>query len=169
MFWRLLRERSRLRAVKQLDVLDSLAEPGFDRFVQLAADAFNAPISLLTLLHDNTLWIKAATGFETQCMPRQDGFCSHVVDRDEPLEVCDVHADPLFRNLPPVTGAPYVRYYIGAPLKLFDGTGIGALCILDTQTREPASLDQRAYLSGLARQATQALERRAHIRGRLAA
>ena len=169
MIWKLLREYPRLRSVRQPDAFSSLAEPGFDRFVQLAADAFNAPISLLTLLHEDTLWVKAATGFELQCVPRENGFCSHVVHRNEPLEVCDARTNPLFRNLPPVIGAPHVRYYIGAPLKLADGTGIGALCILDTQPRDTASRDQRAYLTGLARHATQALERRAHIRGRLAA
>lgn len=169
MFWKLWKEHSRSRAIKGLDVLDRMAEPGFDRFVEQAANAFAAPIALLTLLNDDTLWIKAATGMELQCLPRRDGFCSHAVERGEVLEVCDARADQFFRTLPPVTGEPYIRYYLGAPLKLMNGTDVGALCVLDTQPREPASRDQRAYLIGLARQATQALEQRAHIKGSLAA
>ena len=169
MFWKLLRERSRARTVRGLGALDNLREPGFDRFVQQAADAFAAPISLLTLLDNETLWVKAATGMELQCVPRDNSFCSHAVDRDEPLEVCDALADRLFQSLPPVTGEPYIRYYIGAPLTLMVGTCVGALCVFDTQPRQPASRDQRAYLIGLARQVTQALERSAHIKGSLAA
>jgi len=169
MFWRMLRERNRSRAVQRTGALDNLAEPGFDSFVHKAAIAFDAPISLLTLLHDDTLWVKASTGLQMQCAPRENGFCTHAVDRKELLEVCDARADPLFAKLLIVTGEPHIRYYIGAPLTLMDGTDIGALCVLDTQQREPASRDQKAYLTGLARQATQALERNAHIKGSLAA
>lgn len=169
MLWKLLRERSRSRAVEGLHVLGNLTEPGFDRFVRQAADAFEAPMSLLTLLHDDMLWVKASTGLGVKCTPRENGFCSHAVDRGEPLEICDARADLVFRTFPSVTGEPYVRYYLGAPLTLLDGTDIGALCVLDTHPRAPASRDQRAYLTGLARQASQVMERNAHIMGNLAA
>ncbi|MGI4731228.1 MAG: GAF domain-containing protein [Janthinobacterium lividum] len=152
-----------------MSILADPAEPGFDRFVQQAANAFAAPFSLLTLLHEDTLWVKAAIGLQMECLPRDDGFCTHAVDRKEPLEVCDARVDRRFQALSPVVGTPFVRYYLGAPLTLMDGTGVGALCVLDTKQRQPASRDQRAYLMGLARQATQALERRAHIKGSLAA
>jgi len=53
-----------------------------------------------------------------------------------------------------------VRYYIGAPLRRLNGIDVGALCVLDTKRRAPASADQKAYLVGLARQASTALEAR---------
>ena len=164
MLWKPIRDRSRSHAIEALDVLQDLAEPGFERFVQQAADAFDAPMSLLTLLHDDMLWVKAATGITVRCAPRKEGFCNHAVDRSEPLEICDARADPVFRTLPSVTGEPHVCYYLGAPLTLLDGTDIGALCVLDTHAREPASRDQKAYLSGLARQASLKMERNAHIK-----
>ena len=169
MLWKLFRERSRSRAVEKLGVLGTIAEPGFDRFVQHAADAFDAPMSLLTLLHDDMLWVRAATGVQMHCAPRNDSFCNHAVDRGELLEVCDASTDPMFQAMPSVLGEPYIRYYLGAPLTLLDGTDFGALCVLDTRAREPASRDQRAYLTGLARQASQAMERDAQIKGSLAA
>ena len=169
MLLKLLRDRLRSHAIEKLGVLTSLAEPGFERFVQQAADAFDAPMSLLTLLHNDMLWVKAATGIEVQCAPRQEGFCTHAIDRGEPLEICDARADPAFRGLRSVTGEPYIRYYLGAPLALMDGTTFGALCVLDTHPRASASRDQRAYLTGLARQASHAMERNAHIKSSLAA
>jgi GAF domain-containing protein len=169
MFLRLLREHSRAKVFKSLDILNGVREPDFDRFVDKAADAFAAPISLLTLFHHDTVWVKASIGFELQCVPKNDSFCSHAVDHIEPLEVCDAREDHRFTKLPPVIGSPFIRYYLGAPLKLMDGTGVGVLCVLDTEPRSPASGDQKAYLTGLARQATQALERRAHIKGGMAA
>ncbi|RYF14839.1 MAG: GAF domain-containing protein [Oxalobacteraceae bacterium] len=169
MLWDFFRERSRSRAVERLGILGNIAEPGFDCFVQQAADAFDAPMSLLTLLHDDMLWVKAATGVQMHCAPRDESFCNHAVDRGELLEVCDASADPVFQAMPSVLGEPYIRYYLGAPLTLLDGTDFGALCVLDTHPRPPASRDQRAYLTGLARQASQAMERDAHIKGSLAA
>lgn len=169
MLARLLRERSRSRAAKALRGDDRPAEPDFDRFVQQVASAFDAPIALLTLVGDTSLWMKAAIGMAPRCLARQESFCTHAVDECRLLEVCDARADPIFAALPPVVESPFVRYYMGAPLVLADGTAVGALCVLDAQPRPPATRDQRAYLSGIARQAAQALERRAHVKGGIAA
>ena len=169
MLWNLLRERARARAVERLGVPAAPTEPDFDRFVEQAAGAFAAPICLLTLIDTNTMWVKACSGFHLRCLPRRHSFCTHALDRDEPLEVCDALADRRFRGLSPVTGEPHIRYYIGAPLRLAGGTDVGALCVIDTRPRPPASPDQRAYLVGLARQATHALERPAHVRSGIAA
>ena len=145
-------------------MVDARHEPGFDRFVQRAASAYDAPVGLLTVLRHGELWIKAARGFDIQCMPRKDTFCGHAVDRGELLEVCDATLDPRFRDLPVVTGAPFVRYYIGAPLTAA-GIDVGVLCVLDVRPRPPASPDQRAYLAGLARQASGMLERHGPKKG----
>ncbi|WP_375244913.1 GAF domain-containing protein [Sphingomonas parapaucimobilis] len=100
---------------------------------------------------------------------RKDGFCHYAVDQDDLLEVCDALADPFFRTLPCVTSEPHVRYYLGAPLTLTHDIDIGMLCVVDTVARPPASRDQRSYLIGLARQAADAIERRADFRNGLAA
>lgn len=168
MLLKVLRERMRSKAVAALDAIGTPAEPGLRRFTEEACHAFAAPISLLTLIHDDRLWVKASTGLDLQCLPKQDGFCTYVVERADMLEVCDALADPFFRTLPPVTGDPHLRYYLGAPLALASGIDVGALCILDTKPREPASRDQRAYLAGLARQAAIMLENRARAKGDLA-
>jgi GAF domain-containing protein len=169
MLLKMLRERMRSKAVAGLETIGTPAEPGVHRFTEQASQAFAAPISLLTLIHDDRLWVKASTGLDVQCLPKQDGFCTYVVERADMLEVCDALADPLFRTLPPVTGDPYLRYYIGAPLTLASGMDVGALCVLDIKPREPASRDQRAYLSSLARQAATMLEHRARTKSSLAA
>lgn len=169
MLLKMLRERMRSNAVAGLDAIGKPPEPGLHRFTEQAAQAFAAPISLLTLIHDDQLWVKASTGLDLECLPKQDGFCTYVVERADMLEVCDALDDSFFRTLPPVTGDPHVRYYIGAPLTLAGGMDVGALCVLDTKPRGPASRDQRAYLASLARQAATMLEHRARTKGSLAA
>lgn len=158
-------ERRRSLAVKALGVLDTPAEPAFDRFVNEAAASFEAPIALLSLIHSDEQWFKAGHGVTLTCISRSAGFCGFALDHSGALECCDPEHDPRFAKLAVVTGAPFIRYYIGAPLKLLSGVDVGALCVLDTVRRPPASRDQSAYLLGLARQASMTLEARAdHLR-----
>ncbi|WP_380786275.1 GAF domain-containing protein [Sphingomonas sp. R86521] len=156
-------ERRRSLAVKGLGVLDTPAEPSFDRFVNEAAAAFDAPIALLSLIHSDEQWVKARHGLTLSCIPRDSGFCGHAIDHEGALECCDPQSDPRFGTLAVVTGDPFIRYYIGAPLRLLNGIDVGALCVVDTVRRPPASPDQRAYLLGLARQAAMVLEARADL------
>ena len=165
MFRSLFRERRRSAAVVGLGILNTPSEPGFDRFVEAAASAFNAPISLLSLIHGDSQWFKAARGLVIDCIPRDSGFCSFTLDQPGILECCDPCADPRFAALPVVTGEPHIRYYIGAPLRRLSGVDVGVLCVLDTAGRQPASTDQKAYLLGLARQASLALETRLDVLG----
>lgn len=157
------RERRRSQAVRGLSILGSAPEPIFERFVATAASAFDAPIALMSLIHDDQQWFKAGRGLAIECIPRDSGFCSFTLDRRDILETVEPQADPRFAHLAVVTGAPHVRYYIGAPLRCASGIDVGALCVLDTKRRAPASADQKAYLIGLARQASSALEARSNL------
>jgi GAF domain-containing protein len=156
----LFRERRRSGAVHDLAVLDLPGDSTCDRFVQAAAAAFDAPIAALSLIHDDRQSVYASHGITTSCLPRGDGFCRHALDRPDVLECCDPWRDDRFARLPSVIGAPHIRYYIGAPLRLLNGVDVGALCVVDTVERAPASPDQKAYLAGLARQAALTLETR---------
>ncbi|EZP53684.1 GAF domain-containing protein [Sphingomonas sp. RIT328] len=169
MLLNLWRERKRAQAVRDLDILGSEREPAFDRFVAAAARAFDAPIALMSLIHDDQQWFKAGHGLVIDCIPRDSGFCSFTLDRPDVFETHDPEHDPRFAHLPVVTDEPHVRYYIGAPLRRVSGIDVGALCVLDTKRRAPASADQKAYLVGLARQASTAMENRLDLLRRGAA
>jgi len=162
----LLQERKRSRAVRGLNVVGSAPEPTFDRFVAAAAQAFDAPLAMLSLIHGDQQWFKASHGLVIDCIPRASGFCGFALDCPDVLEVVDPLSDPRFSRLPGVTGEPYVRYYIGASLQRTDGIHVGALCVADTKVRKAASADQKAYLSSLARQVSKALEGRMELLSR---
>ncbi|WP_415836991.1 GAF domain-containing protein [Sphingomonas paucimobilis] len=83
---------------------------------------------------------------------------------------CSGVSTPPLWHIDAVRGRPPQRYYIGAPLRRLNGAHVGVLCVVDTRRRHPASPDQAAYLMGLARQASTALEARLdrQVRSRLA-
>jgi GAF domain-containing protein len=65
------------------------------------------------------------------------------------FEVTDASLDERFRENPLVTGPLHLRYYCGAPI-IFDGTPLGALCMLDVKPHAPASDQHKKVLTELA-------------------
>ena len=117
-------EAERLRSLNELGVLDSGPEREFDALVQAAALVCGVPISLISLIDVDRQWFKANTGMpgftET---PRDLAFCAHAILQDGIFEVPDATLDPRFADNDLVTGAPDIRFYAGAPLRLSDGIG----------------------------------------------
>lgn len=166
---RLFRRLGRDPAAQLAAAGNGAVELGLTRYVEQIARAFDAPIALVSLLHDDAQIILASLGLPFRCLPRQEGFCRYTVDRRSLFEVCDAADDPRFAKLPSVAGNPGVRYYLGSPVVLFGSTSIGALCVVDVKPRRSASPDERAYLSAVSRQVGQQLERRLRTEGDLAA
>ena len=153
-------ETERLRALTELGILDSAPEREFDALVQAAALVCGVPVSLISLIDSDRQWFKANVGLtgvtET---PRELAFCAHAILEDGIFEVPDATLDPRFADNPLVTGAPDIRFYAGASLRLSDGSNAGTLCVID---RQPRQLDarQREVLGHLAAAAVLALEGR---------
>jgi len=53
----------------------------------------------------------------------------------ELLWIEDANQDPLFANDPMVTGSMHLRFYVGAPVRLADGSTPGVLCVVDDAPR----------------------------------
>lgn len=129
-------EEKRLAAVHGLGLLDTAAEERFDRHARIAAAALDMPIALVTLVDRDRQWFKSHQGFDFSETPRDIGFCSHAILKDEPLIVTDALMDDRFAENPAVVGDPRVRFYAGVPLKAPDGSRVGALCIVDHKPRQ---------------------------------
>lgn len=162
MLRRMLIELKRCNSIDKLNLDPASTDARMDKYVQRVALAFMAPMAMISVVQGNRFWFKARYGLEFQSALRSEAFCEHVLDAAEPLEICDPLAHNLFRNLPIVTGEVSVRYYLGMPLILSNGIGIGSLCIFDTVTRAGASREQLALLKAMAQQAAISLEYQTH-------
>ena len=138
----------RLRALRELLILDTPPEERFDRITAFAAAEFDVPIALISLIDRDRQWFKARVGLAACETSREISFCGHAILQPELFEVVDALADPRFADNPLVLGEPRIRFYIGAPLTLPGGAAVGTLCLIDTRPRRFDAMD-RAILGTL--------------------
>ena len=158
-------ENERLRALLDLDVLDTEPEEDFDALTQLASHICGTPIALVSLVDGQRQWFKSRVGLAATETPREVSFCGHVVESGELLVVPDANADERFLDNPLVTGDPNVRFYAGAPLTDRLGHTLGTLCVIDHAPRQ-LSAEQRHQLVLLSKQVQRLLDLRGTV-GRL--
>ncbi|MBX2881454.1 MAG: EAL domain-containing protein [Granulosicoccus sp.] len=151
-------ESVRLKALRELDIMDTPPDPHLDAVVKTAALVCDVPISLITLLDEERQWFKANAGLSgTSQTTREVAFCHHTIAQNNLLEVNDALKDARFMNNPLVTGDPGIRFYAGAQLTLNDGSTVGSLCVIDRQPRTLTE-KQKNILNHLAEITAQALQ-----------
>lgn len=132
-------ESQRLEALRRLGILDTPPEERFDRIVRLATQLFRVPFSYISLVDDETQWIKSQEGACDLATSREKSFCGHTILTNKAMIVPDARQDPRFAHNPLVVGEPYIRFYAGRPLETDRGCCVGSLCIMD---REPRRLTE---------------------------
>ncbi|MGP1395111.1 MAG: GAF domain-containing sensor histidine kinase [Inquilinaceae bacterium] len=151
-------EQQRLEALRSYRILDTAAEPRFDRLVDIARALFDAPIAVITLIDEDRQWFKAVRGMTVGQTDRDAAFCAHTIMQDEILLVRDAMTDPRFANNPLVIKAPYIRFYVGAPLITAAGFRLGSICVIDTAPRPRPRPSALAALKTLAAMVIDELE-----------
>jgi excisionase family DNA binding protein len=152
-------EQARLAAVAASGLVDSAAEPVFDRLTWLATQVTDCPMALVTVLTSRRQWFKSRIGVDLAETPRDWAFCSHAIVQEKPLMVEDATRDARFAANPLVTGPLHVRFYAGVPLVDAGGYPLGTLCVLDREPRRLRAREIRA-LQELAAIAVEELRRR---------
>lgn len=143
-------EPSRLAALAEYGIESALADPGFDRLVQLAASIFGVPIALISLVEAERQLFASSVGLEVCETSRDISFCAHAIKSDDIMIVPDARADPRFHDNPLVTGVPFIRFYAGSPLRTASGQPLGTLCIIGHQPRQSFGEHDRRNLRDLA-------------------
>ncbi|WNL39747.1 GAF domain-containing protein [Halomonas sp. PAMB 3232] len=151
-------EPQRLAALHHLEMLDTPPDDMLDRLTELACDIFDVPIALITLVDTDRQWFKSHTGLAIQQTPREHSFCAHAVLKNDVLIIEDTLKDPRFVDNPLVIGNPHIRFYVGHPLRPFDGQVLGTLCLIDQTPRYFSEREQR-LLANLAAQVEDLFQR----------
>jgi sigma-B regulation protein RsbU (phosphoserine phosphatase) len=128
-------EEERLSALHSLR-LKARAEERFDRVTRLAAELFHVPMAFVSFIDRDRQLFKAKIGLPVEETPREVSFCAHAILGEHALIIPDAHQDPRFADNPLVTGDPFLRAYMGQPLRAPGGAKIGTLCIADREPRD---------------------------------
>ncbi|HEX5726970.1 MAG TPA: GAF domain-containing protein, partial [Longimicrobiaceae bacterium] len=135
-----VRDPARLAVLRATGLLDSAAEPPFDRLTRLAVKLLGVPAAFLSLVDENRDFYKAACGFGEPLASARElagpTFCHFTVawaTPERPLVIPDTRADPVFREVPTVESLG-VAAYVGVPI-VVEGQAIGSLCVIDGRPR----------------------------------
>jgi hypothetical protein len=154
-----LAEKGRIEALRSYQILDSSPENDYDEITFLASKVFKCPISFISFIDEDRLWLKSSKGFTSYEMERDLSFCGHTILDEDLLIVNDTLKDERFYDNPFVLGSPYVRFYAAAPIISATGYKIGTLCIMDNKISK-LSESEKLYLKYLANRVVKFLELR---------
>ncbi|MDI3404005.1 GAF domain-containing protein [Streptomyces cavernicola] len=141
---------SRVQRLRELGLGDQ-PDPAFDAFADRLAEITGAPFSMVNFIDENRQFFAglhtpqgshagtepggaAAAGAVNRFMPRDHGYCPHVVVRRKALVLEDVCDYPRFAGNP-VVDEIGIRSYLGAPLIDRTGVTLGTICVVDTEPR----------------------------------
>jgi len=120
----------RLQAVNRFLQLDINRKDELQEMVILAAALCYTPIAMITLMDDQTEYIKYGVGTQIKQQVKKDTFCQYLLESDDLMMITDATQDPRFSLNPLVTGEPKIRFYAGCPLITHDGYVVGSLCVM---------------------------------------
>ncbi len=109
-----------------------------ERLLQLTSRILGVPGALLILGdadHQSIASSVRTPALATLHTPAVVALCQHSADADRPLFVADVRARPRTRDAMTLAASGVVAY-ARLPLVAPDGAALGALCVLDTRTRD---------------------------------
>ncbi len=133
-------EVSTKRTVGTVGGIARAVEPDFQAVAESAAAVCTTPISFVSLIDGEDLWVKATVGTNLQSLPRATSFCEHAIASCSLLEIPDTLADPFWRDNIYVETLG-TRFFAGMPVILTNGSVVGSICVID---REPKVLSETA-------------------------
>lgn len=121
---------TRLACIKRLE-LETMPDPEiFSRITTLTTATMGCPVALVSIVEEHRQWFLGRTGFALPETPIEMSFCTHCVEAGQPVLVEDAACDPRFADNALVTGAPFIRSYLGVPIRFEGGEVLGTLCVI---------------------------------------
>lgn len=149
----IIQDHDRLEALRSLCLLDTPADPAFDRLTRLVTRILHVPVALVVLVDANRQFFKSQVGMPepwatNRETPLSHSFCQHVVATGDPLIIQNARQHNLVHDNLAIRDLDVIAY-AGIPLKTDSGEVIGSFCAIDSQPHE-WSADDISILTDLA-------------------
>ncbi|ASJ90154.1 putative bifunctional diguanylate cyclase/phosphodiesterase [Porphyrobacter sp. CACIAM 03H1] len=149
-----MKDLLRLDAIRNLGLEAIPDRDLFSRITLLASTMLGCPIALLSVVEQDRQWFLGRTGTDLLETPIGDSFCAVCIQSEQPMLIADARTDPRLRDNALVTGAPFIRSYLGVPIRTDEGVLLGALCCISPEPDafRPEQIAPLAMLAELAEQ-----------------
>lgn len=131
----------------QLGLVDAAPIPEFDSIIRLAAQLFDVPVSLISIVesHNNRQYFTSLKGLadpwaEARQTPLSHSFCKIVQSTNAPLAVSDARTDRRVQNNLAIKELGVISY-LGVPIQGLEDFPLGALCVISTHPRDWSAQD----------------------------
>src|SRR5436309_13602854 len=91
-------EATRLKFVRECNILNTAPDRAFNDLARLAAQLYNTPIALISIVDEDRQWSKAKIGFPLNETSRDDDFFASTVLQSDLFVVPDAVADSRFAD-----------------------------------------------------------------------
>ncbi len=130
----------RLEEIADLDLFSDDARAKLDAFAQRAAERFDLPIGLVSIVLDSSQYLAGRHGLEgwideAEGTPVEWSFCATTVRTREQYVVTDAVNDAVQKDNPLVT-VDGIGSYAGTPLVTSRGHVLGSYCVIGTTARD---------------------------------
>ena len=145
-------DAARLRTLHQFQIVNTTPEQIFDDYVAWAAQLFNVPISLISLVDADYVWFKALTGAAgIPGLVRNESMCSAAILAGHDVVISDYKPESCQLIKPDVAQAIGLNFYAGAVLVAADDSRLGMLAIIGKEPRgfSPAEAELLTRLASL--------------------
>jgi GAF domain-containing protein len=142
-------EYERIQALQKYEILDSPPDGSFNKMAELAAQIFNVPIAIISLVDSDRIWFKSHYGLDIAQIDKEPGLCASAILADDVYLIEDARNDPRCLTNPLVAGDFGLQFYAAAPLKTKEGFNLGTFCIIDKRQRH-INADQQSMLKQMA-------------------
>jgi len=135
-----------------------------ERATRIAGGLFDDGYAIVIMMHEGQFW---RSRYANNGVPVYDPVAEAIVATGEPLWVEDATQHPVYAHNPLVQGPPFLKSYVGAPIRLADGTTPGVLCVTGNTPRpyDKAKLERLGDIADfLADEWERAQAKRAHSR-----
>lgn len=138
-------EAARLKELARYAILDTPKDGAFDDLTTLAAQYFDVPIAIVSLVDSDRVWFKSAHGLDGVVqIDRGPGLCASAILREEIYVAPDLKLDLESLANPLVAKSNGFRFYAGTQLRSSGGYNLGTLCIIDYAPRELGTTELEA-------------------------
>lgn len=144
-----LYDLDRLQEISDLELLSPEVDPILQDLAARAAERVGLPVSLISVVLDEALFVAGSHGIEglwlgeTRGHPVEWSFCATSVRTREPFVVENASTHPQHAGNPLVT-VDGVRCYAGVPLISSRGFVLGNLCVVGLEERTFSEADVAA-------------------------